>query len=436
MSRKFTFLSLHDPRGDLDFVASAVELAQRRDVGANAVFLLGNFCGPLLGPTDREELHGARALLSQELETKRAAYREIAIETPWDLAAHVLANPDRYRRASEINAARTILTFLGYRDRTKVQDPGIAGTRAIGRYRRGVQVFSGAAVPCYLMADTILAEMHVPERFWLHFSWMTFSGFTVACLGADPADPDAIPEYATGPRRRGQLMRMEDYPLNRADVILTLEPSPLLQETLAKSSRQLVILGGDGTLEKDPQEHVLSSQAPGTAYVYFLRGGGVERRAYKHENGKFLDPKIEVPVQPKTGSAILRMDQRRAELETKLRLAGVASDLVGLLTLIRKHDPALAERLENTRNRAEAIFEYIRHLEGQVLQLTHGLSAERAGLERILERLKPHLSEEARSRVAAAMAKRPDGAGDVEAVDAANVEIADALGDGLTRPPV
>jgi hypothetical protein len=435
VSRKFTFVALHDPRGDLNLVSAAAALARRRDVGAGAVFLLGELVGPLLGKFELEKLQEARVRLLQEFAAHLAEYREQGIENAWHLAEHVLANPERYRRTGELEAAGTIRTLLGIPGKGgRMEDLGVAGERAASAYRRVTQILSETVVPYYVMADTVVAEHVLPERVWLHYHWLTLSGHSIASFGTpEPTGPESVREYAVGPRRKGILMKTNDYPYFRADVLLTHEPTPFLKEVTAKSSHQLVVLGGDGVLELDERENVLASQSPGAAYFYALHGTAVERRVFRYENGAYVEAAVEKPAHPSSGSGIFRVESRRAELETKLKLAGVGGDLLTLLDLIRRDDPGLAKRIERASNRAEAIFGYLQHLETRFQVMMQLLSAERAGLERILNQVLPYLSEADRARLVVALSKRPDLMSSVEQMDATNVEISKALAEGLAE---
>src|SRR5688572_10328214 len=101
MSRA-TFLSISDPRGDADFVSAVIDLASRRDVHANAVFILGNIVGPIITPEERPVYLEARKILEYELTSKREQYNGEGVRDITSLGHVMTANPDHYRRGEEI----------------------------------------------------------------------------------------------------------------------------------------------------------------------------------------------------------------------------------------------------------------------------------------------------------------------------------------------
>src|SRR5688572_12132462 len=110
MSRA-TFLSISDPRGDIDFVTAVIELASRRDVHANAIFVLGNLVGPVITPEERPVYLEARRILEVELTSKRNQYAQEGVRDITSLGHVMTANPDHYRRGEEIQALRTIRVY-------------------------------------------------------------------------------------------------------------------------------------------------------------------------------------------------------------------------------------------------------------------------------------------------------------------------------------
>ena len=97
MSRA-TFLSISDPRGDVDFVSSVIDVASRRDVQANAIFVLGNLVGAIVTPEERPVYLEARKILESELTSKRQQYIEEGVRDITSLGHVMTANPDHYRR--------------------------------------------------------------------------------------------------------------------------------------------------------------------------------------------------------------------------------------------------------------------------------------------------------------------------------------------------
>jgi hypothetical protein len=435
MPNRLTILSLSDPRGDLDLVTKTLALAAQKDVQAAAIFILGNFTGPLLSKPELFQLEGARRTLEIELRGHEHTYRNAGVTTVTQLLAHIERNPERYRRNAETNACRAITSLVGRRDDFgKFTEFGLAAKKARAVYAQAAKLFSRSKVPVYMMADTVLAEEVIPEAYWLHFSWVSVLGFTVRCLGASELeDLDALPEYFVGPRRGGKLIRTETYPIASADLIFAYVLNPMLHELLAQSERKLVIMCGNGQIDTGYPRNIVSTQRPNAAYCYTIDGTKVVRRCYEYENGAFKAPVMDDSAHDTSSTTRFnRRAVRKAELETQVRLAGLAKDLVQFTDLLRRENPDLAATIEKAENRADAIFRYVQFLEGQRVHFRQILSAERAGLERLINKLAPYLTPEQTTLLNDLLKKHPESSAAVEQIDAANETLANLVAEYLS----
>jgi hypothetical protein len=430
MPNRLALLALSDPRGDLDLVAKTISLAHSKDVNAQAIFFLGNFAGPLLSKPELYMLDGARRTLDLELKSHEHTYRKDNVTTLTQLLHFIEANPDRFRRSSETNAVRTIHTLLGRRDEHgKFVEYGIAAKKARAVYATAAKLFSKSRIPCHVMADTVLTEEVIPEQHWLHFSWVSVGGFSVRCLGASELeDADAIPEYFPGPRRGGKLVRIENYPISGADIIFAYVLNPVLHELLSTAERKLVVMCGNGQIDTGYPKNIVSTQRAHTAYLYTIDGTKVVRRMHEYENAAFKASTLDDPGGDTSSTTRFnRRAVRRAEIETQVRLAGLAKDLVLFTDLLRKENPDLAAQIEKSENRADALFRYVQFLEHHRVALRQALSAERAGLERLVNKVTPYFSEEQVAKVNDLLKRRPEPTSPVEELDAANEAIAAML---------
>lgn len=409
MTRRVRFLAVSDPRGDLELLTRTVDFA--RTSGAEAAFFLGNLAGPLLEGRDLLELQSARLALVQELDV----FRDRGLHTPWDLARWMKKHPGRSRG----DAVRVFERLLD----------GVAADRARQFYRAMSGIFAEAALPCFAMADTCFFEDSVPPKHWLHFTTIPLGGARVCALGTpELLDRDALPDVSAGPRRGGEIARVDALPLRDADVVLAYEIGPDLNEALGCTRDKVVILCQPAA---EVEGHVISPQPARAACVYELADGAVERTAYEFAGGSFRP----AGAPGESTTTILRRRKRRAEMETSFRVAGLGRDLVQLLELLRLESPQLAARLERADNRAEVLFEYVRHLEDDRKRLKDFLSAERAGMERIVRVILPLVGEAPRSMLLEALATRPNLRAEVDSLDSANVRIAAILEQALpTRP--
>jgi hypothetical protein len=430
MPNRLSLLALSDPRGDMDLVARTIAFAQQKDVQVGAIFFLGNFCGPLLSKPELFQLDGARRTLEIELRAREHTYRTVDVATIPQLLEYIELNPDRFRRAAETSAVRTMHSLVGRRDIVgKFKDLGSAAKKARAIYSQAAKLFAKSRVPCYMMADTVLAEESIPEAHWLHFSWVSVQGFSIRCLGASEVeDADALPEYFTGPRRGGKLIRMEAYPIASADVIFAYVLNPVLHELLSTAERKLVIMCGNGQIDTGYPRNIVSTQRPHGAYVYTLDGTKVIRRCHEYANGAFQTAVYDDSSSDTSSSTRFnRREVRKAELETQVRLAGMAKDLMQFTALLRQENPDLAAQIEKSENRADAVFRYVQFLEQQRVVMKQVLSAERAGLERVVNKITPYLTEEQTGKLNDLLKLRPEATAPIEQLDGANEAIATLL---------
>lgn len=425
MPNRLTVLSVSDPRGDMDFVGKAIALAQQKDVNAQGVFFLGNFAGQMLSKTEYLQLDSARRSLQSELKAHDAHYKELGISNVWGLIDQIARSPEKFRRGPEVAASNAYRQLLGRKDLTgKFGEVGAAGKKARGIYGQAAKLFSKSRVPCYLMGDTIFAE-ELPEAHWLHFSWVSLGGFAIRCLGTGEIDDvDVIPELFLGPRRGGRLIRLEAYPFSSADLIFAYALSPVLHEVLSTHERKLAILCGDGNIDLGYARNVLSTQKHNCAYLYAMDGAKVTRSAYEYRGGTFSQPLVEDGTESTTTTKFRRKGVKRAEIETQVKLAGIGSDLLKLVDLLRIENPDLAAQMEQAENRAEAIYRYIQYLEAQRHQLKGTLAGERAGFERLLGRVSRYFNGAQVAELTAALKARPDATAEVGLQDQANEKIA------------
>ncbi len=430
MPNRLTILVLSDPRGDNDLVAKTIALAQQKEVQASAIFFLGNFCGPLLTKPELFQIDGARRTLELELRSHEHTYRNAGVTTLPQLLLYIERNPDRFRRNVEMNAFRSIVTLIGRRDEHgKFMEFGAAAKKARGVYAVAAKLFSKSRVPVYMMGDTLLAEEVIPEVYWLHFSWVSVLGFSIRCLGASEIeDLDALPEYVLGPRRGGRLIRIESYPISSADIIFAYVLNPVLHELLSTAERKVVVMCGNGQIDTGYPRNIVSTQRPSAAYIYTIDGTKVVRRSYDYENGAFKAPVYDDSSSDTSSTTrFSRREVRRAELETQVRLAGLAKDLVQFTELLRRENPDLASQIEKSENRADAVVRYVQFLEQQRIHMRQVLSAERAGIERVVNKITPYLTEEQTSKLNEMLKARPEVTAPIEALDGANEAIANLL---------
>ena len=436
MSRA-TFLSISDPRGDIDFVSAVIELASRRDVHANAIFVLGNLVGPVITPEERPVYLEARRILEVELTSKRNQYAQEGVRDITSLGHVMTANPDNYRRGEEIQALRTIRVYVGLKDRSgRLIERGRAALRARKVYEQLEEAFKRSRVPVYILGDTILSEEAIPAGRHLEFARLTVAGVPIRALPAeDSEDPDFLPELRLGARRDGRPVNLDDYPLSEGRVVFTPTLNPMVHETVKTHPGQVVITCGDGTIDCTYPNSVMSSQERGQAYLYRIDGAGVTRGTMRMVKGVFGEATGDDIHQTR---ATLKGDEahdRRRDLESRARLAGFGQELIKFTRLMKKQNPALAAEIENSTDRVEVVLKYVGQIEEQLKHLQDVLSVERAGMSRVIKALEPVLGDAHSKRVYAAINLPPEKQHDIATVDAANVEAARLIEEALKLPP-
>jgi hypothetical protein len=432
MSRA-TFLSISDPRGDIDFVSAVIDLASRRDVHANAIFIIGNLVGSIITPEERPVYLEARKVLEFELASKREHYSEEGVRDITSLGHIMTANPDHYRRGEEIQALRTIRVYVGLKDRAgRLLERGQAALRARKVYEQLEEVFKRSRVPVYILADTILSEEAIPAGRHIEFARLTVAGIPIRALPAeDSEDPDFLPELRLGARRDGRAVNLDDYNLTEGRVIFTPSLNPMVHDVLKSHAGQIVITCGDGTIDCTYPSSVMSTQERGQAYLYRIEGAAITRGTMRMIKGGFGEATTDDVHQAR---ATMKGDEavdRRRDLESRARLAGFGQELIKFTRLMKRQNPALAAEIENSTDRVEVVLKYVAQIEEQLKHLQDVLSVERAGMSRILRTLEPILGPAHSKRIAAAMNLPPEKQIDVASVDNANVEadrlIAEAL---------
>lgn len=413
MARTLRFLCLSDLRGDFDLLRAAI--ASTNELRAHAIFVLGNSVGPLLAEADHQDLAAARLVLMREYDQNRALYRRRGILSLWDLAGNLSLEIGGF--APEVHkAARSIDRLLGARNRLgRVVSSGVALGKARAFYQTFSQILGTAHVPAYAMADTCLFEEHVPERHWLHYATFFLEGYSISSLGAvELTDPDAVAELAAGPRRKGQTVRLSESAFWKSDILLAYDVGPDLHEFLGATRDRLVVLSRPAP---GYDQHTVAGMESGRPALFHVEERKVMRTTYRSQNGR-LAPDSSDGTE-KSASTLLRRKRQREELETSIRIAGLGRDLLALFDLLRTRCPELADRLDRTDNRGQILLEYLDHLEEDRKRLVDLLTAERAGLERIVHRLLPSVPQDL-------FAQRNT----VAEVDAANLAIADLLSCG------
>jgi len=432
MSRA-TFLSISDPRGDADFVSAVIDLASRRDVHANAVFILGNIVGPIITPEERPVYLEARKILEYELTSKRDQYNGEGVRDITSLGHVMTANPDHYRRGEEIQALRTIRVYVGLKDRSgRLLERGRAALRARKVYEQFEEIFKRSRVPVYVLADTILSEEAIPAGRHIEFARLTVAGVPIRALPAeDSEDPDFLPELRLGARRDGKAVNLDDYPLGEGRVIFTPSLNPMVHDVLKSQAGLLVITSGDGTIDCTYPNSIVSSQERGQAYLYRIEGAAITRGTMRMIKGGFGEATADDIHQARASMKGDEMVDRRRDLESRARLAGFGQELIKFTRLMKRQNPALAAEIENSTDRVEVVLKYVGQIENQLKHLQDVLSVERAGMSRLLRTLEPLLGPHTAQKVYAAMNLPPEKQLDVASVDNANVEtdrlVAEAL---------
>jgi hypothetical protein len=429
-----SFLSISDPRGDIDFVSAAVDIATRRDVQANAIFVIGNIVGSIITPEERPVYFEARKILELELNSKRAQYDQDGVRDITSLGHIMTANPDHYRRGEEIQALRTIRVYVGLKDRSgRLLERGRAALRARKVYEQLEEVFKRSKVPVYVLGDTILAEDSLPPARHLHFARLTVAGIPIRALPVeDYDDPDFLPELRLGARRDGKAVNLDDYPISEGRVIFTPHLNPMVHEVLKSHAGQLVVTCGDGSIDCSYPNSILASQTRGHAYVYRIDGPAMTRGTLRMVKGGFGEATADDVVQARATMKGDVAQDRRRDLEARARLAGFGQELIKFTRLMRKQNPALAAEIENSSDRVEVVLKYVHEIESQLKHLQDVLSVERAGMSRVIRTLEPIVGPAHAARIYAAFNLPPEKQFDVEAVDAANVEAARLIAEALS----
>ena len=432
MSRA-TFLSISDPRGDVDFVSSVIEVASRRDVQANAIFILGNIVGTIITPEERPVYLEARKILEYELSSKRKQYSEEGVQDITSLGHIMTANPDHYRRGEEIQALRTIRVYVGLKDRTgRLLERGRAALRARKVYEQLEEVFKRSRVPVYVLADTILAEEAIPAGRHIEFARLTVAGIPIRALPAeDSEDPDFLPELRLGARRDGRSVNLDDYNLSEGRVIFTPSLNPMVHDVLKSHSGQVVVTCGDGSIDCTYPNSVNSSQARGQAYLYRIEGAAVTRGTMRLVKGHFGEATGDDIHQARASMKGDEAQDRRRDLESRARLAGFGQELIKFTRLMKKQNPSLAAEIENSTDRVEVVLKYVSQIEEQLKHLQDVLSVERAGMSRLLRMMEPLWGAAHAKRIYAAINLPPEKQFDVASVDGGNLELVKLVAEAL-----
>jgi len=430
MTSSATFLAVSDIRGDLQFLARVLELAVRRDVAAQAIFINGNIVGQVVTAEERAEYEAARTILLKELDYRRDYYREQHIYDVAMLGQHMSANPVNYRRTAENQALRTLRVMLGLKDATgRFVEVGRAGMRARRTYSDAEKLFKKCPVPVYVVADTVFAEDAFDASRWLHFAWFSFAGYSIRGLTSlDGDDSTGVPELAIGVRRGGKSVALDEYPLASGDLIFAPTLNPMLHETLTAVPGKLVVLCGDGSVDLGYPNTIVSAQRPQTAYLYRSEGARFVRRTYRYNTGTWGEPSPD-------DIAAARLAQprdtatRRRELDDQAKLAGFGHELIKFVDLVRAENPTLADEIEQSRSRVDAIMTYVRDLEAQRAGLVDLISTQRAGLERLVRALEPAVGAERMRRLLEIMNLPPEAQLDVASIDRCLAEVARIIGE-------
>jgi len=428
-----TFLSISDPRGDLDFISAVVDVASRKDLQANALFVLGNIVGSIITPEEQPIYLEARRVLEFELNSKRDHYAQEGVRDITSLGHIMTANPDHYRRGEEIQALRTIRVYVGLKDRSgRLLERGRAALRARKVYEQIEEIFKRSKVPVYVLADTILAEDAIPPGRHLQFARLTVAGIPIRALPAeDSDDPDFLPELRLGARRDGRPVNLDDYALGEGRIILTPSLNPMVHEALKAHAGQLVITCGDGAIDCSYPNSVLSSQQRGQAYVYRVEGSAVTRGTMRMIKGGFGEATSDDIHQARASMKGDVAESRRRDLESRARLAGFGQELIKFTQLMRKQNPSLATEIENSSDRVEVVLKYVAQIENQLKHLQDVLSVERAGMSRLIRVLEPLVGPAHAARIYSAFNLPPEKQLDVASVDGANVEAVRLIAEAL-----
>jgi hypothetical protein len=437
MTSTATFLSVSDVRGDMQFLARALELAVRRDVGAQAIFITGNFVGQVLTPEERAEYEAARTQLRKELDHRPDYYKELHIHDVAMLGHHMTQNPANYRRQAENAALRQLRVLVGLRDTTgRFLEVGRAGMRARRPYADAEKLFKRCPIPVYVMGDTVFAEDVLDKQRWLHYAWFSFSGYSVRGLSSlDGDDSTGVPELAMGVRRAGKPVALDQYSLASGDLIFAHALNPFLHEALAAVPGKLCVIVGEGNVDVASYPNtIVSSQKAQAAYLYRSEGTNVSRRTFKWTGSGFGDPSVDdVAAERVLGGRDTAT--RRRELDEQAKLASFGQDLIKFTDFMRAENPALADEIEQSRSRVEAIMSYVRDLEATRTRLLDVISTQRAGLERLARSLEPTIGAERMQQVIAALNLPPAVQTDVGAIDGAYAEVARIIAEALTPAP-
>ncbi len=426
-----SFLVISDPRGDLDFIAKVLDLGTR--TSAQAVFFIGDFVGSLLTPDERAELNATRPILLKEINDRRDYYSGLNVHDITQLGWHMTQNAANYRRTGENNALRALRALIGLRDsNNRWIESGRALLRAKRVYTDAERLFKRHSTPVYVMADTLLAEDGLDASRWLHFSWFTIGGVAIRALCVTPGDiPDGLPDLAPGPRRGGRPVALAEYPLASGDVIFSPAINPALHETLGAAVGKVVIILGDGHVDRTYADSIVATQKSRTAYLYRFDGRKIARRAYAFGAGTFGEAVKDDIAEALAAPASDNTHARRRELEEQAKLASLGRDLIQFVDLLRAQNPAFAEEVERSKDRVEVILKYIRELEAQTSRQAELLATQRAGLERLVKALEPFIGDDGLARVLAVLNIAPELQHDVTTWDNANAATAQLIVDAL-----
>lgn len=433
MTSAATFLAVSDIRGDLAFLGRVLELAVRKDVGAQAVFINGNLVGKVITDEERTELEAARVILKKELDYRPDLYKDLHIHDIAMLGLYMSKNPENYRRTAENGALRQLRVLLGLKDTNgRFTEVGRAGMRARRVYADANAMIKRSPVPVYVSADTPFVEDVFDQTRWLHFAWFSFAGYSVR--GLTPLDIDdstGIPELAIGVRRGGNRVALDEYSLASGDLIFAHSLNPLLHEALSAVPGKLVVICGDGDVDLMSYTNtILSSQKPQVAYLYKTQGSKCVRRTYPLGPAGWGGPSLD-DVALARGTQGRDTATMRRELDEQAKLAGFGADLVKFVDLVRVENPTLAGEIEKSRSRVDAIMTYVRDLEAQKGKLLDVISTQRAGLERVVRGLDAVLGEERTRKIMQVLNIPMHLLTDVATIDAAYLEVAKIIADAV-----
>jgi hypothetical protein len=156
--------------------------------------------------------------------------------------------------------------------------------------------------------------------------------------------------------------------------------------------------------------------------MYRIEGAAVTRGTMRLIKGVFGEATADDIHQARATVKGDEIVDRRRDLESRARLAGLGQELIKFTRLMKRQNPTLAAEIEGSTDRVEVILKYVGQIEEQLKHLQDVLSVERAGMSRVLRTLEPLVGASHAKRIFAAINLPPEKQLDVTAVDTANVE--------------